>query len=429
MVFMPHWPKIIGHKPIDLGLDRIREVLARIGNPQNNLPPIIHVAGTNGKGSTVAFLKAILEAQNYKVHTYTSPHLVNFNERIVLNGNYISDDYLLQIIEEARLASADTPVTFFEGTTIAAFIAFAKNPSDVIILETGLGGRLDATNIIEHPELTIITPISLDHTEYLGPTITTIAREKAGIMKKNTPCVVSLQTSDAYLVLEEKAEELDIPLYALGYDWNVIKSEDKFTIESLDFPDISLPYPLLKGDHQIINASCAIVAAKKLRNLKVSDEAIKKGIQNAKWPARLQRIDQDKTTKFFSKNFELWLDGAHNESGAHVLANAVSDMWQNKKIYIICGITKGRDINSILKHFTNITDSVFGVGIKTEPSAYQGEEIAKAAKDIGFNAQGFKDIESCFDAIKTLPDEPAIILSLGSLYLASDILKYCGQRI
>lgn len=423
MVFMPHWPKTLGQKPINFGLERILELLEKLGSPHKKLPPVIHVAGTNGKGSTVAFTRAILEAAGYKVHVYTSPHLINFNERIVIAGHEISDDYLYELAEECRIAAEGMQVTFFEGTTAMAFLAFAKNKADFVLLETGMGGRLDATNVVDNPALTIITPISLDHMEYLGPTLSTICREKAAIMKKDTPCIASIQEEEVDLILQQHAEITDCPIFSYGYDWIVEKTDNGFSYKSQNL-ELSLPRPSLLGDHQIINAGTAIAGIEQLKDrFNITEDNIQTGITNASWPARMQQITKGKLINLLPDGSEVWIDGAHNMAGGYVAANLMADMQDDKPLFIICGFTKNRDPKSILQFFKGHARFIAGVLVETEPSATHGDKIATEARSIGFASDGFDSIEDALSSFKTIENRSLRVLFCGSLYLASDALK------
>ncbi len=430
MVFLPHWPQLIGSKPIDLGLERVLDLLDKLGNPHKKLPPVIHVAGTNGKGSTIAFLSSIFKAAGLKAHIYTSPHLVNFNERIVINYEQISDEYLYELSEECRIVAENNniKVTFFEGTTALAFLAFMRNPADVILLETGLGGRLDATNVIEKPALTIITSISLDHTEYLGPNEALIAREKAGIMKKDVPCVTSLQTEEVDFVLQQEAGRINCPLYSYSYDWHSAEEKKKLVYyDSIKEQKNIYPLPSLMGLHQIINSGNAIAAVKLLKNFNISDDHICQGLTSTNWPGRLQKITKGRIISLLPKlpkksAWEIWLDGAHNEAGAYVLSQNLLTLTK-KPIYMIFGMTKGRDTEKFLSHFKNIVKMVVGVLIKTEPSAYSAEQICSSAKNLNFVTYKAESIDDAILHITKNAKEPGIILFAGSLYLASDVLK------
>jgi dihydrofolate synthase/folylpolyglutamate synthase len=421
MVFMPDWPKPLGSKPINFGLERTIELLRRLGNPHQNLPPIVHSAGTNGKGSTLAFTRAIMEAAGYKVHTYTSPHLLNFNERIVLAGHEISEDYLKEIADECRIASGDMQITFFEGTTVMAFLAFSRVKADIVLLETGMGGRLDSTNVIEKPACTVITPISLDHTEYLGPTVEIIAREKAGILKKGVPCVSSQQFDGVHAVLEQKAEELGCPLFSFGYDWVTEKTNSGMIYKSKD-GDINLPHPALLGDHQIINAGAAIAAIKTLKTFDIPDQVIAEGLKKAKWMARMQKITSGKLIDRMPKGWEIWLDGAHNIAGAHIVS-CIMDDWQDRPVYVICGFTRDRSAKDFLKNFVGKIQFVCGILVETELSAQKAEVVKDAAESLGIPARAFDSIEEALDFLPSRSATPARVIFCGSLYLASDALK------
>lgn len=422
MVFMPHWPKVLGSKPIYYDLERINILMGKLGNPHLKLPPVIHVAGTNGKGSTTAFMRAILEAAGYKVHVYTSPHLLNFNERIVLAGKEITNEYLTQIMEECRISAGDMMITFFEGTTAGAFLAFSKVEADIVLLETGMGGRLDATNILEKPAMTVITPISIDHTEYLGPTIATISREKAGIMKKNVTCVSSLQTPEANDILQHEADKIGANLLLFGYDWIVEKTATGMAFKSKSFNIDDLPMPALKGDHQIINSGTAITATLAIDGFRIDETAIKKGLQSAKWAARMQPITSGNLTKMLPDNWEIWVDGAHNEAGAQVLSCVLSDL-EKKPTYFICGFTKGRSATKFLSHLKNQAEFVGAVIIETEPNAQNADGIAAEATNIGFNSAPFENIEEALKFIGKQSNKPGRVVFCGSLYLASDAMR------
>lgn len=422
MVFLPHWPIPHGTKPIDLGLQRVRELLDRLGNPETKIPPVIHVAGTNGKGSTIAFLKAILQDAGYKVHRYTSPHLVDFNERIELSGEPISDQYLHEITEQTRIACGDLQTTFFEGTTAAAFLAFSKTPADIVLLETGMGGRLDATNVISKPLMTIITPISFDHMEYLGTTIEQITSEKAGIIKQDVPCVVSWQLQDALQVIQKKCAELQAPSYVCGDDWSFAKSDIGF-----DFIDgderFSLPKPSLEGIHQYINAATAVAAIRIMDGFKITIQNICNGLNKTFWPARMQKITSGSLAKLLPQGWEIWLDGAHNSSGAEMLSAHIHNMWQDKPTYLINGRTGQRDIAGFLRYFKDKVELVCGVRVISEPNGETAANIVNGARTEGFEAYECDDLKDAIKLIISKSSKPSRILICGSLYLAGDVLK------
>lgn len=426
MVKLPHWPVPVWHDPINLGLERINSLLEGLGSPHLHLPPVVHIAGTNGKGSTLAFLRAFLEAAGYRVHVYTSPHLVHFNERICLAGTFIDDDMLYSLLEECRMAAEarNLPVTFFEGTTAAAFLAFARIPADIVLLETGLGGRLDATNLVPNPALTIITTISLDHMQYLGDTIAKIAGEKAGIMKTGTACIVGMQEEEAETVFEAQAEALDIPLISYGYDWGVKKTDTGMDFLSAN-AELHLPAPCLPGDHQYINAGTAITAALALKDFTITEAHIAKGLRSAKWPARLQQITTGKLASLLPAGWELWLDGAHNEAGGHVLSLWAEEK-QDRPLFLISGMTKGRDSARFFEPLKPFVHYICGVLVEAEASSHTASYITNAARSIGIEAESYSSVEEAILFLATLSQPPARILVCGSLYLAGMVLEANG---
>ncbi|MDM8335229.1 bifunctional folylpolyglutamate synthase/dihydrofolate synthase [Wolbachia pipientis] len=423
MIYMPHWPKPLGRKPKDFSLERIKSFLNILGNPERKMPPAIHIAGTNGKGSTLSFIRYMLQAAGYKVHTYTSPHLVKFNERIVIAGDYIDDNELYNLLEECRTAIADQPITLFETATVVAFLAFARHKADVTLIEVGMGGRLDATNVIDNPILTIITSIALDHTEYLGSTVETIAGEKAGIMKHNVPCVVAPQEKSIMNTLEHYAINKKSPLYRGGLEWNCKKQNSKMifqsAIQSIEFPLLSL-----KGDHQIINAGNAIAACSILSGkygFDIGEEDITSGLQHTYWPARLELIKGGHLISLLPKDWQLFLDGAHNNDGARVLAAWVKNNFA-EGIYMIFGVTRNRNVEEFLEHLKPYTKLLCAVCVKSEPKATNTDLIRERANNIGINAT---ECESIGDAIlnhilKAPIQNVKTILICGSLFLARD---------
>lgn len=423
MVKMPHWPIPIGYKPIDLDLHRIKLLLQELGNPQDRLPPVIHISGTNGKGSTLSFLKSIFQTAGYKVHSYISPHLVRFNERIVLANNEIDDDFLYEVTEECRLASENINIqpTFFEGTTAAAFLAFSRVKADILLLEVGLGGRLDATNVINNPIMSIITSISMDHMEFLGEDLIKIAFEKAGIIKPNCPCVVSQQHPEVIDTLFKVIQQRNSHAYIYEYDWMISKDVDNNIIYESQTKNLNSLKPSLQGDHQYINAGNAITAVLNIKDFEITPEHISVGIANAVWPARIQRLLEGNIVNSLSKNFEVWVDGAHNEAAAHVL-----DLWleEQPKIptYIIFGMTRGRDCQSFLKIFADKIKHVVGITIEAEPSSYSGESIRKEAESLNIEASSCESIEEAVQIISNLEKNKSRILVCGSLYLAGDFI-------
>ncbi len=438
MVKMPHWPIPHGYKVIDLQLVRVKTLLKLLGNPQNDLPKVIHIAGTNGKGSVLAYLKSILEESGYTIHRYTSPHLVRFNERITLAGEEISDQDLYKFIEECRIASESFPelnCTFFEATTAMALLAFSRTYADLVLLETGMGGRLDATNVIANPALTIITPISYDHTEHLGNTLAAIAREKAGIIKPHCPCVISWQYKEAMEVLIEHCEAVNAPYLAYGKHWDIEIYDNKLSVRFIDnnafsndlVKEHNLYIPGLHGIHQFLNAATAVVASSVLLNEynDISYLTTYQGLLKAKWPARMQRITAGVLYEMLpSDNWELWLDGAHNIAGAEMIIASMSQLQPDLPLFMIHGRTLNRDIKSFLQFFLGKLVLLCCVGVKSEPLSEKASKIKEIADEMGFNAI---TCESLIEAVKRCldfsPDKPIRILICGSLYLAGDVLE------
>ncbi|MDJ1257216.1 MAG: bifunctional folylpolyglutamate synthase/dihydrofolate synthase [Candidatus Midichloria sp.] len=419
---LPYWPIPYGKKAIDLGLSRIKEMLAKIGNPHLKLPPVIHVAGTNGKGSTIAYLKAILEAAGYKVHRYISPHLVRFNERITVAGQEIEDDFLTEIIEECRIAAGDMQLTFFEGTTAAAFLAFSRVQADILLLETGLGGRLDATNVIDSLLMSIITPISLDHVEYLGNTIALIAKEKAGIIKKNSKCVISWQLSEAMEVLVQECERVGANYYAWGKHWDFSGAQNHFLFKSNEHT-LEFLMPSLYGLHQIVNAATAIAAINCLDAFNISKQHIDYGLTHTFWPARLQKITSGALFDILEDGSEMWLDGAHNIGGAQMLIASIENMPEKLPLYLINGRSKDRDIAGFLECFIGKTDFFCATHIKSEPLSESSYNIYRVAVEIGFNAECSESIKEAVEKCLVHAKGKRIrILICGSLYLSGDVL-------
>ena len=408
---MPHWPKPFGLLQNETSLQRMQEVLERLGNPHLKLPRTIHIAGTNGKGSTLAFLQAMLEAAGNSVHKYISPHLIDFNERITLAGRQITDDELFEIMEEVRINSEDMRLGFYEATTAGALLAFAKFPADFLLLETGLGGRLDATNIIPAPEIALMATIDKDHVNYLGDDIRSIAIEKLHIVKPGSRCISALQQDVVAPIIEGWCIKNNVEYKAYGYDFGVevTGSNDfggfKYLTEGLH---MELPKPALVGEHQYINAATAITAALELG---LSGEAVASGLVNAKWPSRMERIRKP----FVPENFELWLDGAHNPAAAYVISNYAQQYWSDRPLYIIFGTTKGRDVKSFLKYF-EFANEIALSKIAAEPASYEAEEMAK-----DFPAASLHN--NLKEAVQYFADKkPGRILCLGSLFMRGDII-------
>jgi dihydrofolate synthase/folylpolyglutamate synthase len=430
MVRMPHWPKTLWQRDVKYDLSRVKSLLEILGNPHLRLPPVIHIAGTNGKGSTTAFLKNIFEKAGYKAHVYTSPHLIEFNERIVVSSKKISDAMLFEVVEKVRWAAEqllDKP-TFFEATTVIALLSFAENPADIVILETGMGGRLDATNIIDNPIATIITPISYDHMEYLGPTLPIIAREKAGIIKADAPCIISNQTPEIYEVLFEECEKRGATAIAFQYDYGLERVGQDFKFVTKDY-NLNLPKLSLAGEHQYLNASNAIACVKFIKGFNIKDQHIIEGLKSANWPARLQRVESGQFYEILGPKFEIWVDGAHNEAGAQMLSHWVRD---NKKtpLYMIWGMTKNRDARKFMKYFERIAQHVCGVLIEAEPSSYPAIKLKELIQPLNIN---YSEAESIEDAVRQIAlmrrETGGVLLVTGSLFLAGDFLRLSNISI
>lgn len=410
-------------KVIDLSLERIERLLRALGNPERTIAPVIHVAGTNGKGSAIAFLRAIYEAAGHRVHVYTSPHLVRFNERIRLGGTLISDDELYDVLSECEAANGGAPITFFEITTAAAFLAFARNPADIVLMETGLGGRLDATNVVDNPVCTAITPISLDHTQFLGETIAKIAFEKAGILKRHVPCVTAPQVDEAATVISARARELGASLFRFGAEWTAQGSDSGMVFESGNRA-MRLPRPGLAGPHQVLNAGTAL-ACLPHAPLPADEKAIAAGLRSVEWPARLQRLGRGPLVNVLARNgargCELWLDGGHNPGAGQVLGEAAKT-WRDLPLHLVFGMLNTKDGIGFLKPLSVIAESVHTVAIPGEAASFSAEEAAALAREAGLAAQTASSIAAAIEDLAR-DRRPKRILICGSLYLAGQVLS------
>lgn len=413
-----------GLKTIDPSLDRMEKFLPLIGSPEKRLPPVIHVAGTNGKGSLVAYLQAIFEAAGYTTHRYISPHLIRFNERITIAGKPISDEQLQYLLEELLPLIEQQPVTFFEATTALAFRAFAEQPADVLLLEVGMGGRLDATNVIEKPALTAITPIALDHCEFLGNTIAEIAYEKAGIIKKDVPCVVNRQTAEAANVIAQQAEVLSAPLYRHGREWQLFWEKGQAIYQS---PYREMPLkPALAGRHQYDNAATAVACIDQLPQFNIGNAHIAEGLAKAHWPGRLQKLS-GKLATLLPQGYELWLDGGHNPHGGTALAEWLKSK-HAKETYLICGMIKRKDTLGYLAPLTDVT-KLIAITIPNEPLSQPAEQVEMAARAAGIPAASANSLENALQTIAARAKTPAIICICGSLYLAGSVLAMNQEGI
>jgi dihydrofolate synthase/folylpolyglutamate synthase len=422
-------------KRIDLSLGRIERLLVALGRPETRLPPIIHVAGTNGKGSTIAFLRAMLEASGARVHVYTSPHLLRFNERIRLGaeggGRIVDDAPLNAALERCEQANAGAPITFFEVTTAAAFLLFSETPADWLLLETGLGGRFDATNVVSRPKATVITSISIDHQEFLGDTVEKIAFEKAGIFKRDAHAIVGYQSEPAAQVLERQARRVGAPLTLAGRDFHMREEGGRLVFED-EQGLLDLPLPRLAGRHQHENAAAAIAALRAiLPDLPAA--AIESGLTGAEWPARLQRLLRGRIVDLAPAGAEVWLDGGHNEDGGRVLAEAMAEFHDRapRPLALICGAQVTKDVRALLRHFAGLARAVVAVPVEGEHKSWPPEEVARLARAEGITtAAAAHNVE---EALQILRGEsfaqPPRVLIAGSLYLAASVLSANGSHI
>lgn len=414
-------------KLIDLSLGRILRLLDRMGNPQQRLAPVIHVAGTNGKGSTVAFMRAMLEAAGYRVHVYTSPHLQKFHERIRIAGNLISEAELCLRLLECERINAGDPITFFEITTVAALNAFASAPADVVLLEVGLGGRLDTTNVIAHAAVTAITPVDFDHQELLGDTLAKIAFEKAGILKPGTPAIIGPQKPEAEQVIRVEAERLGAPLLMHGQDW-MCEAENGRMVYRHNYGLLDLPLPTLAGRHQLINAAAAITCLYALPGFHIDAQAIAAGLKNVEWPARLQRIGSGPLCGQLPEGAELWLDGGHNPGCAMVLASALGDMEERnpRPLYLICGMLNSKDARGFFTAFHGLARGVRSITVPAEPNSFAADALARAAQAAGCAAASSASLTEALRDIAAINGPPPRVVICGSLYLAGHVLTLSG---
>ncbi|MGZ2255815.1 bifunctional folylpolyglutamate synthase/dihydrofolate synthase [Roseobacter sp. A03A-229] len=406
-------------KIIDLTLDRVWRLLAALGNPQNDLPPVIHIAGTNGKGSTLAMIRAGLEASGKTVHAYTSPHLARFHERIRVAGQLISEDDLTAVLDECYAANNGENITYFEITTCAALLAFARVPADYTLLEVGLGGRLDATNVVAQPEMTVITPVSLDHQQFLGDTLGEIAFEKAGIIKRGVPCVVARQEEAGLDVIEQVATRLGAPVLAHGQHWHIGPERDGMIYQD-EQGLLDLPRPNLPGDHQMMNAGAALTV---LRQLGIDNVACEAAITRAEWPARMQRLRTGPLIEA-APNVELWLDGGHNPAAGVALAQHLADL-PSRPTYLICGMLNTKDVGGYLGPLAKAAQALVAVSIPGETNTLPAEATAGAAQEAGFEASTASTVGEALERVAAQTPN-ARVLICGSLYLAGAILRENG---
>ncbi len=394
-------------------------ILEKLANPHLRLPPVIHIAGTNGKGSTLALCLAILEAAGLKVHTYTSPHLVRFHERIRVAGELISETELSALLEECEVVNGNEPITFFEITTAAAFLAFARTPADYLLLEVGLGGRLDATNIIDHPAVSVITSIGLDHQQYLGETIEEIAREKAGILKSGSIAVVGAQPLQVREEIEKVAFRVGTHLKIANQDWQSFSQHGRLVFQDEEGL-LDLPMPALQGPHQIDNAGNAIAAIRALKDERITDENIASGLRTVTWPARLQNLGDGYLRQYISSETELWLDGGHNGPAGVVLSQALRDMPQRNTV-MIWGMLNSKHAGQFISNFKTVVSHIYTLTIPDEANAISAADLARTARDNDLAATATPNLEKALEQISLLKPAPRVIIC-GSLYLAGHVL-------
>ena len=405
-------------KIIDLTLDRVWRLLKALDDPQEKLPPVIHIAGTNGKGSTQAMIRAGIEGMGKSAHAYTSPHLAKFHERIRLAGELISEEHLTEVLDECYAKNDGIDITYFEITTCAALLAFARTQADYTLLEVGLGGRLDATNVIT-PEISVITPVSKDHEQFLGDTIDKIAAEKAGIIKRGVPCVVGPQDEAAMDVIEATAMRLGAPLLAYGQHWHVSTERGRLIYQD-DRGLLDLPMPALLGAHQVINAGAALAV---LRHLGADEAACEAAMVNAEWPARMQRLKTGPLIEI-AGDAELWLDGGHNAAAGIAIAELLKTL-PKRNVHLICGMLNTKDVNGYLAPIAKEVVSLTAVSIPGEANTLPAEATALAAAQVGMEAKTAEDVASALkDIVVKHPD--CRVLICGSLYLAGVVLRENG---
>ncbi|WP_424975821.1 bifunctional folylpolyglutamate synthase/dihydrofolate synthase [Dinoroseobacter sp. S124A] len=404
-------------KIIDLTLDRVWRLLATLDHPERALPPVIHIAGTNGKGSTVAMIRAGLEGAGLTCHAYTSPHLARFHERIRVAGTLISEPDLAELLEECERANGGGSITYFEITTVAALLAFARTAADYTLLEVGLGGRLDATNVVDRPALCVITPISLDHQQFLGETVAEIAGEKAGILKRGVPCVVGPQSDEALEVIEAKAARAGAPLLIHGQHWHVGIEHDRLVYQD-ETGLLDLPRPALPGPHQIENAGAALAG---LRALGAGQAEA--AMTQAEWPARMQRLRSGPLAEAHPE-LDLWLDGGHNPAAGTALADTLSSL-PARPTYLVCGMLRTKDVSGFLRPLATRAQGLHALSIPGEQATLTAAETAEAARGVGLVATEAAGVAEALAEIAAQTPQARVVIC-GSLYLAGAVLREAG---
>ena len=413
--------KTLHPKLIDLTLDRVLCLLADLGHPERRLPRVIHVAGTNGKGSVVAYLRAALEATDARVHVYTSPHLVRFHERIRIAGRLIEEAALARLLDEVESVNAGRPITFFEVTTAAAFLAFARTPADWLVLEVGLGGRLDATNVVD-PALSIVTPVSLDHQAFLGDTLAGIASEKAGILKRGVPAIVGPQPQEAAEAVAARARAVGAPVLWHGRDFDARPTGTGLRHDEGGVV-LDLPRPVLVGRHQIDNAAIAIAALGRIGGDAASLTAIRAGLAGAEWPARLQRLAAGRLRERLGASAELWLDGGHNPDAGRMLAAHARESWADRPLDLVVGMMASKDAAGFLGPLAALARQAIAVPIPGEPGAFAPEVLAELGRGVGLSIEAARSTAAALDR---LAGSGSRVLICGSLYLAGTVLAENG---
>lgn len=413
----------VSAQPIMMGLERVEALCARLGHPEKRLPPVIHIAGTNGKGSLGAFLQALAEMSGFEAHRYISPHLVRFNERILLHGKEIDDTRLLACLDAVLSAAQELGATYFESTTVAAYLAFADIPADLLILETGMGGRLDATNVVS-PILTAITPISYDHQAFLGDSIEAIAGEKAGILKPGVPCVIGPQVPGALDVLRRHVREKQCPVHVYERHWRVEPEDEGFTYIS-DQCWLDGLKPSLAGEHQYVNAGMAIACIEMLEERwAFSEHAIREGLAKALWPARLQRLEGGRWAAMLPEGVSLWLDGGHNEGAARILRTWMAK--RKRPVHIICGMLQDKDHDAFLEIIGERAASMQCLAIPGTDNSATAEALLSAAQKSKVAAEKAESLPSALQFLSKQQPAPYDVLICGSLYLAGYVLHGDG---
>lgn len=409
---------------IDLSLGRIERLMARLGNPERTLPPVVHVAGTNGKGSTLATLRAYFAARGQRAHVYTSPHLVRFNERIVIADDEIGDDALIALLEECERANGGAPITFFEITTAAAFLAFARAPADVTLLETGLGGRLDATNLIDRPAVCAITAVSLDHQHFLGDTLTAIGGEKAGIIKRAVPLVLAPQPPEADAVIRARAAELDAPIFACGRDWFVEAEADGFRYRSASL-DLHLPRPALPGAHQFVNTGTAIACLEQVPAWRPREATLRTALATTRWPARLQRLTRGPLAEMLPAGWQLWLDGGHNPGAGAVIADWLHTQ-RDLPTVIIVGMLNTKEPAGYFAALAPFVQMCRTVAIPESANTIAAADLAIVAQKAGIATAEAASVDAALTDLIAQTRAPMRVLICGSLYMAGSVLERNG---